>query len=205
MTRDEPEIAWMCHFDDMFLPKTVTKVNFSRSQIPFVWMRGADFGRLGLANSKDYEPTSKFFHPRLRVQSPKKHLCTCLRNITFSWAIKSCQVNKTRVCTSVKLTSYELPHWPFQVVSYQSQLWKLLDASATSWVDHLWKTEEVYFELCYLHCIAFHQQFSAIFYYKLDPVSTSPLQLPQSLETPYRFWISLWLLGEKYANFISQS
>lgn len=195
----------MCHFDDMFLPKPVTKVNFSRSQIPFVWMRGADFGRLGLANSKDYEPTSKFFHPRLRVQSPKKHLCTCLRNITFSCAIKSCQVNKTRVCTSVKLTSYELPHWLFQVVSYQSQLWKLLDASVTSWVDHLWKTEEVYFELCYLHCIAFHQQFSAIFYYKLDPVSTSPLQLPQSLETPYRFWISWWLLGEKDANFISQS
>ena len=95
-------------------------------------MSGADLRRLGLANSKDYEPTSKFLHARLRVQSPKKHLCTCLRNITFSCAIKSCQVNKTRVCTGVKLTSFELSHRVFQVVSYQSQLWKLLDASVTS-------------------------------------------------------------------------
>lgn len=118
-------------------------------------MRGADLGRLGVANSKDYEPTSKFLHARLRVRSPKKHLCTCLRNITFSCAIKSCQVNKTRVCTGVKLTSFELSHRVFQVVSYQSQLWKLLDASVTSWVSHLWKTEEEHFELCYLHCIAF--------------------------------------------------
>ena len=155
MTRDEPEIAWMCHFDDMFLPKPVTKVNFSRSQIPFVWMRGADLRRLGLANSKDYEPTSKFLHARLRVQSPKKQLCTCLRNITFSCAIKSCQGNKTRVCTGVKLTSFELPHWLFQVVSYQSQLRKLLDASVTSRINHLWETEEAYFELYYWHCMAF--------------------------------------------------
>lgn len=25
MTRDEPEIAWMCHFDDMFLPNQELK------------------------------------------------------------------------------------------------------------------------------------------------------------------------------------
>ena len=43
----------------------------------------------------------------------------------------------------------------------------------------------------------FRQQFSANFYYKLDPVSTSPLQLPQSLETPYRFWIFLVIAWRK--------
>ena len=43
----------------------------------------------------------------------------------------------------------------------------------------------------------FQQQFSAIFYYKHDPVSTSPLQLPQSLETPYRFRIFLVIAWRK--------
>ena len=50
----------------------------------------------------------------------------------------------------------------------------------------------------------FRLQFSAIFYYKLYPVSTSPLQLPQSLETPYRFCVLLVIAWRKRRELYKQ-